>query len=328
MTVRESPRQAGEDQGHVRYLAECSDPLPPILVHRQTMVVVDGLHRLRAAELRGARTIAVRFISCPPSEIFVEAVRANINHGLPLSFADRKAAAARIVASHPHWSDRAIAATSGLSHKTVGKIRQAFPGNLADTPFRVGQDGHVRPPRGYGRAVAEEIIRRHPHASLRQVAAAARISVSTAHAVRRRLSLDADQAPPPRRSEENRHDPADRPAPATADSAADLDVAPPAPPTRRAPAETEDVARHGRMTAVIGRLRADPSLRFTDAGRALLHLLSSYHPTKHEWHQLVRSVPAHWAPTVADLAREVAAGWQAFAGQLDEVNRRENLAPN
>jgi hypothetical protein len=31
---------------------------------------------------------------------------------------------------------------------------------------------------------------------------------------------------------------------------------------------------------------------------------------------------------VADLAREVAAGWQAFAGQLDEVNRRENLAPN
>lgn len=41
----------------------------------------------------------------------------NTHHGLPLTRADRKAAAQRILDIHPHWSDRAIAKVTGLSPK-------------------------------------------------------------------------------------------------------------------------------------------------------------------------------------------------------------------
>ncbi|MEK8141890.1 hypothetical protein NKH18_02220 [Streptomyces sp. M10(2022)] len=37
-------------------LAELETESPPILVHHPTLTVIDGLHRLRAARLRGAST--------------------------------------------------------------------------------------------------------------------------------------------------------------------------------------------------------------------------------------------------------------------------------
>jgi hypothetical protein len=43
-------------------------------------------------------------------------------HGLPLTLADRLAAAARIVTACPYWSDRAVAAVAGLSPKTVTAV--------------------------------------------------------------------------------------------------------------------------------------------------------------------------------------------------------------
>ena len=49
----QSPRQAGENLEHVRALADTTDELPPIIVRRADMRVVDGMHRLRAARLRG-----------------------------------------------------------------------------------------------------------------------------------------------------------------------------------------------------------------------------------------------------------------------------------
>jgi hypothetical protein len=105
-----SPRSAGESLEHIRTLADITADLPPIIVHRKSMRVIDGVHRLRAARLRGQPRIAVRFFDGNDNDAFVLAVRTNVAHGLPLSLADRKAAAAQIVASHPHWSDRMIAA--------------------------------------------------------------------------------------------------------------------------------------------------------------------------------------------------------------------------
>ena len=57
----DSPRLEGEDLEHIRSLAELTDELPPILVHRQTMRVIDGMHRMKAAMLRGERTIEATF---------------------------------------------------------------------------------------------------------------------------------------------------------------------------------------------------------------------------------------------------------------------------
>lgn len=187
----DSPRLVGENVEHIRVLAESGADLPPILVHRPTMRVVDGMHRLRATALRGEREIAVRFLDGPEPDVFVVAVRANTTHGLPLTRADRNAAATRIIRSHPQWSDRMIASFAGLSPKTVGSIRRRLGDDLPAAPVRIGRDGRTRPVDGSGaRSATGEFIRAHPDATLRQIAGAAGVSRSTARDVRRRLELE------------------------------------------------------------------------------------------------------------------------------------------
>lgn len=140
----DSPRLAGEDIEHIRILAETDTPLPPILVHRQTMRVIDGMHRLRAAVLCGTETIPVRFFEGGDDEAFVLAVKENISHGLPLTTADRAVAAERILRSHAHWSDRAIAAVAGISPKTAGVIRTRISAGVPELRSRIGRDGSGR----------------------------------------------------------------------------------------------------------------------------------------------------------------------------------------
>jgi len=59
----DSPRRAGENPEHAQSLAEVNAELPPIVVHRATLRVIDGMHRLRAARLRGQEEIAVHFLT-------------------------------------------------------------------------------------------------------------------------------------------------------------------------------------------------------------------------------------------------------------------------
>jgi hypothetical protein len=88
----DSPRLGGEDPAHIARLAEEESSLPPILVHRSTMRVVDGMHRLRAAMARGWETIEVEYFEGTDEEAFERAVRANVTHGLPLTKADAREA--------------------------------------------------------------------------------------------------------------------------------------------------------------------------------------------------------------------------------------------
>ena len=55
-----SPRQGGESDKHIRLLAEAGDDLPPILVHAPTMRIIDGVHRVLAAKMRGEHEIQAR----------------------------------------------------------------------------------------------------------------------------------------------------------------------------------------------------------------------------------------------------------------------------
>src|SRR5579859_6840630 len=120
----DSPRLNGEDRAHIVRLAESETSLPPILVDRRTMRVIDGMHRLMAASLQGRDTIEVIFFDGSEADVFLRAVEENVAHGLPLSLADRRAAAERIITSHPHMSDRAIGQTTGLAAKTVAAVRK------------------------------------------------------------------------------------------------------------------------------------------------------------------------------------------------------------
>lgn len=140
----DSPRRSGEDMDHVLALAEVEAELPPILVQKSTMRVIDGMHRLRAAIRANADPVRARIIDCSDGHAFVLAVRSNIGHGLPLTLADRKAAAHRVLLAEPRWSDRSIAAVTGLSHKTVGAIRRRSSGEFPQSTERLGRDGRIR----------------------------------------------------------------------------------------------------------------------------------------------------------------------------------------
>jgi len=186
LRISGSPRTTGEDNDHVRMLADTSTELPPVIVHRGSMRVIDGVHRLRAARLRGQRQISVRYFDGDEHDAFVLAVSANVAHGLPLSLMDRKNAAARIVASHSHWSDRMIASVAGLSAATVARIR-GERGESAPSS-RIGHDGKVRPVNPLERRRhARALLLAEPTLSLREVARRVGISPETARAVRGRL---------------------------------------------------------------------------------------------------------------------------------------------
>ncbi|WP_432158502.1 ParB/RepB/Spo0J family partition protein [Streptomyces sp. bgisy153] len=196
LVTADSPRVAGEDSDHVKCLAESEQELPPIKVHRSTMRVIDGVHRLRAAQLRGQTDIAVRFFDGEREDAFVLSVAANTRHGLPLARADRLAAAGRILNLHPEWSDRAIALVSGLSTRKVADIRRHHAGATGASEVRVGIDGRARPVnRVEGRELAGELIKANPDASLRQIAKAAGISPATVADVRNRLRQGHDPVP-------------------------------------------------------------------------------------------------------------------------------------
>ncbi|RMI32502.1 ParB/RepB/Spo0J family partition protein, partial [Actinomadura harenae] len=191
----DSPRLRGVDHEHVLRMAGVDAPLPPILVHRPTMRVIDGMHRLRAAKLRGDTEIEAIFFDGSAAEAFARAVELNIAHGLPLTLADRRAAAARILAAEPQASDRMVAARTGLSARTVAAVRRSTA-RIPQTNTRVGADGRERPVSGArGRRLAARIISDRPEASLREVARTAGISLSTAHDVRRRLREGRDPVP-------------------------------------------------------------------------------------------------------------------------------------
>ncbi len=78
-------RSQGQDSEHVARLAEVEGPLPPIIVNRRDMRVIDGMHRLLAAVSRGQESIEVEYFDGSDDEAFLLEVHANTAHGLPLS---------------------------------------------------------------------------------------------------------------------------------------------------------------------------------------------------------------------------------------------------
>jgi len=298
----ESPRLAGEHKAHIARLAETGAPLPPILVDRRNMQVIDGMHRLLAASLRGQETVEVEFFDGSAADVFLRAIEANVAHGLPLSRADRRAAAARIVASHPQMSDRAIGEAAGLAAKTVAAIRRSSNGAAPRLNARVGKDGRVRPvSAAQGRQRAAELLARHPAASLREVARTAGISPTTVRDVRRRLQEGLPPGP-------------GRPGAAggDGDTAGGRPVSPPARRPKVPPAPA----------AVLERLLRDPSLRHHDQGRRLLRLLlQSDAAGTRELPGLAATVPSHCMAMVAQLACHYGRMWLGFAQELNDRAR-------
>jgi ParB-like chromosome segregation protein Spo0J len=302
LTLADSPRLSGINLEHVEALAATQNPLPPIIVHRPTMRIVDGAHRLKAAIRRGEQTIAVRFFDGSDADAFVLAVKLNVTHGLPLALADRKRAAERIISSHPQWSDRRVASVTGISPGTVSDVRKRLGNESERTGSRIGQDGRVRPLDGSaGRRLAGQLMREKPHLSLRQVAQAASISPETARDVRNRLRNGEDLIPGRRRKDAVA-------AEAVTDRRSEVtSLALARPPIRPQRAPVPD------RTAVVNRLKADPALRYSQTGRNLLRLLTLHTVWIDEWEGIIKNLPPHCSGIIVDLAQQFSDLWADFA---------------
>ncbi|MGP4002861.1 ParB/RepB/Spo0J family partition protein [Streptomyces sp. 8N706] len=308
LVTADSPRLAGENIEHAHTLAQSETVFPPIIVHRSSMRIIDGMHRLRAAILQGRDEIDVKFFDGSEKDAFVLAVESNVQHGLPLPLSDRTAAAGRIVKSHPEWSDRAVAAATGLAAKTVAAIRRrSATGGVPQLRMRIGRDGKARPVNSAEkRRLASTLLLENPEASLREVAKAAGVSPGTVRDVRHRLQRNEDPVPPRQRRAELNAVQAARAVRDGGTSAA--------------------IGGLDRKTAMQALMR-DPQLRMSEEGRLLLRLFATHVVDKRQQQRLIEWIPSRWRRAVTELAYSCSRDWYQFAEQL-EAREEEETADN
>jgi ParB-like chromosome segregation protein Spo0J len=299
LRVGEGVRTGGLDEQHVELLMESVDSWPPIIVWGDDLVVVDGSHRVEAARRLGRYTVmATRFLGSP-EEAFIEAVRRNVNHGLPLSVSDRRRAARRVLARNPEWSDRRIASLCGLSDKTVGRLRRMATGGIVSVDRRIGRDGKARPVQsGQVRERVRQALADNPDGSLRAIAAVAGASPETVRSVRASLLVGeggSDGAPA-----------------AKAAANHDLSTLTVLSVLSSFEAEEPDLPHHDWVS--------DLALNASDGGTRFVKWFSSTDVTE-EWHDFVWSVPLGRVYEVVDEARRRAAAWTSFASLLESRAR-------
>lgn len=277
------------------------------------------MHRVRAAILSGVASIEALLFEGAEDEAFLLAVRLNVEHGLPLSRADRVAAAIRIIDSSPQWSDRAIAHAAGLSDKTVASIRRRTSAEIPHLSDRIGRDGRVRPVSpAVGRRMASDLITQNPDVAIREIATRAGISAGTARDVRERLRNGLDPVPSRHRDKSGSQRAESQPAASQA-----VGFQPAGSQPNGEADGTRERSLSARMTPMLlESLRNDPSLRYNETGRALLRLLALHTMSPAGWEQLISAVPLHRAQAVAQVARLSSEAWQEFAARLEYVTRQ------
>lgn len=295
-------RTAGTDAAHVRLLADAagSVQLPPILVQKGGMRIIDGMHRVAVARLRGEYTVRARIVDCSDEQALVLAVKSNTLHGLPLTKADRISSAKRILAEHPDWSDRKVAGIAGLSGKSIASLRNSSAGGAQFDGKRLGRDGKRRPVvAAEGRLRAAEYVRAHPEASVRQIASETEVSLGTAHDVRQKIRGLRMSEPGP--GEEQ---------------AAPASPRGPLPVTHIRSWVKAGTARRLAWSAIFGKIAGDPALRYTDGGRAFLRWMSQHAMHPDEWREFIDAVPERWHEEVRQAALTMSEEWGQFANEL------------
>lgn len=278
-----SARFGSEDVKHAQALAETFDKLPPIVVHRATMNVLDGNHRVLAARMLRRTSIGAVYFEGNEDDAYVEAVRRNIAHGRPLTVRERERAAVRMLAAHPEWSDRRISEVCGLSPKTVARHRPDATVENPQLRTRVGRDGKRRPTDpALARLHIAAVVRERPDAPLSEIAARTGSSEATVRDVRQRLR--DGQSPVP---------------------------------------EPESRARNGRPPASsccdreqIAPWSDDTALRSTPAGNEFAQWFDRSTIEPGHWGPHVDSLPLSRLPLIANEARRRASCWNEFCEAL------------
>jgi hypothetical protein len=122
------PRTDELDQSYVNQLAEIPELWPPIVVvatDGDRYTLVDGFHRISAAEQAGMQQISATVLPRPVDRDLLRlGFELNAAHGKPLTVADRKDYAQKLLAANSGLSDREIGRRAGLHHETVGALRR------------------------------------------------------------------------------------------------------------------------------------------------------------------------------------------------------------
>jgi hypothetical protein len=142
------PRITGLDATHVRMLQDVPESWLPLIVVQQDgrHILVDGFHRFAAAQNLGLAMVPVQAMDPPADgDLHALAFALNAAHGRPLSLADRRAFAERLLHQHPEWADREIGRRCGLSSNTVGSLREKLEqgAQIEQPSTRVGAGGYV-----------------------------------------------------------------------------------------------------------------------------------------------------------------------------------------
>jgi hypothetical protein len=221
----------------------------------------------------------------------------------PLSDEERAAATTRVLTAHPDWSDRAVAAVTGLSTRRVSRLRK---GTAAESVGRrVGRDGRARPvDPAQGRELAGRLLRSNPEASLRQIAAAAGLAPATVADVRDRISRGEPPVPESAR----------RPAPPGTGPEPPRETGPAPLPARRTIPAPQPTPAH--VLRIFDSLRRDPSLRLNESGRTVLRMLGANVLIAQDRRKIVALLPAHCRDAMAQLAQGYAGLWRLLAEEL------------
>ncbi|MDO8390342.1 MAG: hypothetical protein Q7V57_07620 [Actinomycetota bacterium] len=182
-------RADGLNDAHVAALAARYAHLPPVLVRRTDLLVVDGAHTVAAARRLGMQVAHVQWFDGTWVEAAAAfATRNSVAPALALTADDRRNLIHSTLRAEPTWSDRRIAQVCGVSPKMIARVRSGAPSpqQVSGAEKRVGRDGRARPVRaGAMRSSILQMLEQQPDASLRTIASALGVSPETVRSVRK-----------------------------------------------------------------------------------------------------------------------------------------------
>jgi ParB-like chromosome segregation protein Spo0J len=200
LEVGYTPRQARLDEAHVTALAEMLEQLPPVIVDKRTMAVIDGAHRIEAFRRAKRTHIRALLFTGDETEAIALSIGNNVRHGKPLTSNERQEAARTLLKRCPDRSDRWIGVICGLSHSTVAQVRhtsESAEAGIAEAGVRVGRDGRRRPIDPMpGQAAVARVMTEEPDVSIRQAAGVAGVARSTAQRVASQRNREGAPAHP------------------------------------------------------------------------------------------------------------------------------------
>lgn len=102
--------------------------LPPVTLIETSngkLILADGFTRVEAASRSGLEFVQASIQPGTKRDAILASIKENAVHGLPLTLAERRRAAERMLAD-PEWgneSDRELGRRCGVDHKTIAKLR-------------------------------------------------------------------------------------------------------------------------------------------------------------------------------------------------------------